>query len=1803
MKYSSKLIFCAAASVLTALNVYGGTSSKIDASAVATEQKVSQEITANDPPLITVNPMVLFEDFELPANWNGSNAPSGWSVVDSGYGNGVWDNFDWFRASTWSGWGAQVNGSTSNYYNNDHLISPAVDFSSATACSLKIEHHYDDYTTLSDSAIILLSDDGGISWPETVMVFAGIDYGSLSVPDTVFIDISGFAQGKDLVQASFTYIKRSTTQAGLWIVDNIEFRADGSLIISEDFEGIWGSFGNNPPNNWTIIDGFDALWDFNDWHQDASLDGWGKVARVYWPPLEIQSDWLISPSMDFSQGANLVTLAFKQYYNDKTGNTDTARVYISSDGGAVWNLIDIYTSDRGSPSNPHYASYDITSYASYFNDVKFGFKYTGNQDLYWIIDSVSVQRQVNDVGVLSILAPPSMVIQGYSWFVRAQVRNYGTHQSTFDTVFDIMDSTGTLVYSDTQSVANLGAEAEQTVYFSNWLVDEPNNYTMSCYTLLEDDINSQNDSSAATTYAYPHRGASDGYVQGWYYRDNITGGGQNFAWIDISSIGTPISFADDDDGNSGFIDMGINFDYFGINYSRIAVCTNGWLSFEDSISVDASPISIPHSDGPGAMVAPLWDDLTMAGGIVRTYSDIAENRFFVQFDSCEYKSQPSGTSDFIMQVIFDADDNTIKFQYRYFKSFSESDVLIGIENQTETLGLAYNNNGEIGQTPLPGLAVTYYYIEPFHDPGITGILSPQFYQHIDSSFAPQIEIGNFGTETDTLEAYFSIFDPTLTLVYSDTAEIVGLEPASNDTIDFISYVPVQLGDYLCRAVINETLDTLAGNDTLYFQFIVDIHDGVGGPDGGSYYWIDNTVTDTSAPVFNWIDITGDGQLISVWDHGNSDDGITDLIPMNLTSGFDFYDLNCDSICISTNGWISFYGYPSSYPNNMILPFPGSAPELAIFPCWADQRSGASGQVYYKYDSGGNRFIVSWINWEFVSSPVSPRNFQLILDGNDNSILIQYAEIESGQYSSDITVGIQNYNGEFGLCYFYDDNPYFNKPYENLAVKFFCYRYNHDVGPAMITSPETYVVNGESPPIVLSVFNFGLNTESFTVSVSDNFGYYSTQSVSYLPPQATSNLTFAGWNINSTCSEYILQVVTELAIDENTGNDTLFWTFKSIDSVNVEFVYDDGTSANAIRFLKPDNIIASEFDLSFGNALLQAVAYKFTNLDEFPDWPDSDRDSVRLAIFTDDDSNGFPDSLPILEKILLPEDHGWTTWNIACDTAVYLDCESFWAGWSFLDSLKPEGLLIDFRTDFWPSKWVRINGAWSLGNIFPGDLMIRAYLSADSSTAPHLVLGTNLIEASSLPDSNIVDSTYIVNTGTICDLDYSITIIQAVPPDISEATENKSLASNCRLVNKDFRASMDSPKHFDLFDGYNIWDVSIETDNSGGPDEFGYIWVDSDQPDGPDFFWQDIVSVGTEIETWDHGSSWDGFTDPIDMGMTFEFYGIIYSSVVVTTYGLISFEPQIFPYSYNTSIPDWGDPNNMIAINWDILRGDINGRCFYYYNESAGTFTISWINWTYALDPDRDISFQIILVSNSGEIFLQYDGSDFLDAMTIGIENSAGDIGLQVAYNENYIHDNLAILFSPPITWLSTSLEPGVLAPSDPPLWFNIIMDASQLEPGIHNGRIIINSNDPLGTLNSIIDVEFTVEAICDFYIPGDVNGSNSANGLDVIFMVNHFKGGDPPYFECPACEDLGGSRYVSGDVNGSCSFNGLDVTYFVNFLKGIGSALTYCSQCAPIGGLNIKAGIDTGSRNKSDKVIKINGSGNSLTKQLLENQR
>ncbi len=85
---------------------------------------------------------------------------------------------------------------------------------------------------------------------------------------------------------------------------------------------------------------------------------------------------------------------------------------------------------------------------------------------------------------------------------------------------------------------------------------------------------------------------------------------------------------------------------------------------------------------------------------------------------------------------------------------------------------------------------------------------------------------------------------------------------------------------------------------------------------------------------------------------------------------------------------------------------------------------------------------------------------------------------------------------------------------------------------------------------------------------------------------------------------------------------------------------------------------------------------------------------------------------------------------------------------------------------------------------------------------------------------------------------------------------------------------------------------------------------------------------------------------------------------------------------------------------------------------------------------------------------------------------------------------------------------------------------------------------------------------CD-YVAGDVNGSDSYNGLDVTYGVAFFKGGpDPmcPFGTCPIppCDAF----FYCGDVNNSCSYNGLDITYGVAYFKG-GPGPMPCVDCPP----------------------------------------
>jgi hypothetical protein len=93
------------------------------------------------------------------------------------------------------------------------------------------------------------------------------------------------------------------------------------------------------------------------------------------------------------------------------------------------------------------------------------------------------------------------------------------------------------------------------------------------------------------------------------------------------------------------------------------------------------------------------------------------------------------------------------------------------------------------------------------------------------------------------------------------------------------------------------------------------------------------------------------------------------------------------------------------------------------------------------------------------------------------------------------------------------------------------------------------------------------------------------------------------------------------------------------------------------------------------------------------------------------------------------------------------------------------------------------------------------------------------------------------------------------------------------------------------------------------------------------------------------------------------------------------------------------------------------------------------------------------------------------------------------------------------------------------------------------------------------------------YMPGDINNNGTANGVDIVYAVNYFKGGPnhPPVDCYPGCPNEPNPFFAAGDVNGNCAFNGVDITFFVRYLKGQVPSLLYCTDCPPASSLALPA--------------------------------
>ena len=251
--------------------------------------------------------------------------------------------------------------------------------------------------------------------------------------------------------------------------------------------------------------------------------------------------------------------------------------------------------------------------------------------------------------------------------------------------------------------------------------------------------------------------------------------------------------------------------------------------------------------------------------------------------------------------------------------------------------------------------------------------------------------------------------------------------------------------------------------------------------------------------------------------------------------------------------------------------------------------------------------------------------------------------------------------------------------------------------------------------------------------------------------------------------------------------------------------------------------------------------------------------------------------------------------------------------------------------------------------------------------------------------------------------------------------------------------------------------------SGGPDTFGYTWVDNNSG-GPAYDFIDISATGQLANTGGDGSV------TVPLPFDFNFFGNIENNVTIAANGYLTFAPITGLDYTNQQIPNENTPNLFIAPMWTDIEPQNGDGIFYLGTEDY--FIVQYENvpgfgFPPLLPIPDPVSFQVILFSD-GSIKMQYKNVDssLRTSSTVGLEGPQGLSGLQVIFNTEYLTDELAITFIPP---LSGTVEPGET------IEIPVTFSAEELEAGqTYFGDITINSND---ILTPVVSIPVSMEVV------------------------------------------------------------------------------------------------------------------------------
>lgn len=320
----------------------------------------------------------------------------------------------------------------------------------------------------------------------------------------------------------------------------------------------------------------------------------------------------------------------------------------------------------------------------------------------------------------------------------------------------------------------------------------------------------------------------------------------------------------------------------------------------------------------------------------------------------------------------------------------------------------------------------------------------------------------------------------------------------------------------------------------------------------------------------------------------------------------------------------------------------------------------------------------------------------------------------------------------------------------------------------------------------------------------------------------------------------------------------------------------------------------------------------------------------------------------------------------------------------------------------------------------------------------------------------------------------------------------------------------------------------------GPDNFGNFWSDSDLDTDISVEWVDIDGMGALYGFSDN----DDAGGQIEIGFDFPFLGGTYSQCIINANGWVGFGSDSDAWE-NTNIPSSAAPGPAIFGLWDDLN-PVNDNCnsycsgnVYYYTD--GEKFVVWFDevahwWTNFEDSYYD--FQFVLYP-SGQIDLNYNTLTGAHSATVGIQDAGGNNGMQVASDQAYLHDGLSLKFSQGPDWISVTPSTGEVNAGSSEVLI-VTADATGQEEGLYEGYLrLVTSGGNAG-----LPVSMLVSGSAS--MPGDINGDESVNIQDIIFLINFILDVDEP--------DTG--QFSAADMNDDGVLNIQDIILIVNVILG-----------------------------------------------------